>query len=320
MTVLTMPLIIFNLLGGLVGGIWLAFLGEWATIGRGLAGMFGGALLCSFLMFLGMMFQMPGIKMWESRKFFARIFAIPMLLIGHAWIYIVMTGWAIGAFQIIFRDVSGQSSVLPHGLWAYAVAVGPWSFLLQKDVDAGNDHGEIPVFFLQIACICLVLGTWLEIKGLVISFWAIMAVSLIVGSLNFIRLLYKEKPFLNADTGLAFSELDKAMSGQHGIAFTLIKPQIEQLLRHNKGTLVGTMRKRGICHEVIVLKAAKFILDDVLPSGNYHIYRGVLSQQGDLLFDLYTFSVRKLWAEDSNQEVSANAEINSMEEAISKAG
>jgi len=129
-----------------------------------------------------------------------------------------------------------------------------------------------------------------------------------------------EETFLNADTGLAFSELDKAMSGQHGIAFTVIKPQIEQLLRHSKETLAPTMRKTGISHEVIVLAAAKLILDDVLPSGNYHIYRGVLSQKGHFLFDLYNFAVRKLWAEGPDQEVSADAEINSMEEAISKVG
>ena len=40
---IAMPLMLFNMLGGVVGGVWLAFLGEWGKIGIGLACMIGGA-------------------------------------------------------------------------------------------------------------------------------------------------------------------------------------------------------------------------------------------------------------------------------------
>lgn len=134
----------------------------------------------------------------------------------------------------------------------------------------------------------------------------------------------QEETFLNADTKLALAELDNAMDnamdGQHSLAFMLIRPKIKQLLRHNKETLVPKMRKSGLSHEAIVLRAAKFILENVLLSGEYHIYRGVLSTTGDFLFNLYTFIVKKLWAENSNQKVSEDAEVDSMREAISKAG
>lgn len=33
---LTVPIMILNLLGGIVSGIWLAFLGEWGAIVRGI--------------------------------------------------------------------------------------------------------------------------------------------------------------------------------------------------------------------------------------------------------------------------------------------
>ena len=35
LSLLMVPLTIANLLGGVVGGIWLAFLGEWGVIGWG---------------------------------------------------------------------------------------------------------------------------------------------------------------------------------------------------------------------------------------------------------------------------------------------
>lgn len=180
------------MLGVIVSGVWLAILGEWGVIGTGLIGIIGGALVCSFLMLPGMALTFPGMKMWESGSFLARVFSMPLLLVGLSWTYVAMTAWAFGSYMIVLKGVSMQENPLPFLLWAYAVATAPWVYMLQKDVQAGNYHGANSVFFLQIACVFLIFGFWFKAFLLVAAFWLIMAVSLLVGILKFVRLLYVE--------------------------------------------------------------------------------------------------------------------------------
>ncbi len=183
---------LLNMLGGVVAGVWLAVLGDWKTIGTGVVGMIGGAMICSLLMLPGIVLALPAMRMWGSDSFLARIIAVPILLVGHSWTYIVMTAWAFGAFLVLLKGVPIDDKALPYLLWAYAVATTPWVFMLQKDVQAGNDHGSISVFFLQIACAALILGFWLEAFWLIIAFWIIMAISLLFGLVIMARLMYVE--------------------------------------------------------------------------------------------------------------------------------
>lgn len=126
--------------------------------------------------------------------------------------------------------------------------------------------------------------------------------------------------FPNAHAEMALSELDSATRGEHGIALDLIRPQIESILRHSDGAIATAMRERGLSHEVVVLAVAKLVLDKVLPSGIHHTYRGVLSERGNYLFALYTHAVERLWAAEPDQEISAEEQISSMNDAISKVG
>ncbi len=192
MSAVTLPIMLLNIFGVVVGGVWLGILGEWGKVGIGIAGMVGGAFLCSILMLPGFALTIPGLALWVKGGVFARLLATPLLLIGHSWTYVVMTAWAFGAFLLLFKNVSVYGSILPYALWAYGVATAPWTYMLQKDVQAGNDHGAIGVFFLQIACVLLVLGSWLQIWWLSAAFWLVMALSLVVGVLNAGRLLFSE--------------------------------------------------------------------------------------------------------------------------------
>jgi hypothetical protein len=52
---LVLPLMLLNVLGGIVGGIWLIVLGEWGALGVALIAIVFGAIICSFAL-------MPGIS------------------------------------------------------------------------------------------------------------------------------------------------------------------------------------------------------------------------------------------------------------------
>ena len=48
MSAMMLPLQLLNILDALVGGVWLAVLGEWRIIGSGLVFMIGGAFFVPF--------------------------------------------------------------------------------------------------------------------------------------------------------------------------------------------------------------------------------------------------------------------------------
>ena len=54
MTAVAVPLGLFNALGGIVAGIWLALLGEWGAIGWGLAALVFTTLGMSFALMPGL--------------------------------------------------------------------------------------------------------------------------------------------------------------------------------------------------------------------------------------------------------------------------
>ena len=191
MAVISFPLMLLNFLGGIVGGIWLAILGEWGTLGIGVVGLFGGALFCSLLLLPGMALTVPSISAWE-RGGVIRIVVLPFMIVGHLWTYLVMTAWGFGAFIMVLKGVSMDDNVLPYGLWAYAVSTSPWSYMAQKDIQSGNDHGTIPLFFLQVGCACLIFGFGFKLPIFILAFWALMAISMIVGLLRMIIFLRSE--------------------------------------------------------------------------------------------------------------------------------
>ena len=63
MSVLAVPLMIVNMLGGIVSGIWLAVLGEWGAIGYGIAALVVSGLVLSIVLMPALLL----LNLWYSR-------------------------------------------------------------------------------------------------------------------------------------------------------------------------------------------------------------------------------------------------------------
>jgi len=146
MGLLTVPLMILNIFGGIASGIWLVILGEWGGIGAGLlAGIFG-AFLCSVLLLPGLLVSVPAIFMMNKGGILKALgFLIGM--VGLFWTYIVMSGWGMFSFDYFMARADSDSRI-PYLIWAYGVAIGPWTYMASKEVD---DYSLFSVFFLQVA-------------------------------------------------------------------------------------------------------------------------------------------------------------------------
>lgn len=154
LTAVAVPLSIFNMLGGIVSVIWLGILGEWGLIGYGvLAIMFSGMLL-GFAMLPSILLAAPAVTMMEKNikiggYFFGLLSTIYTLGVLSAWCILVL---------LYYTDHATSSSIIPVLIWSYSVATAPIMWLAQKDLQSGNDHAMISIFFIEVAYILSILG------------------------------------------------------------------------------------------------------------------------------------------------------------------
>ena len=126
--------------------------------------------------------------------------------------------------------------------------------------------------------------------------------------------------FKSSDTKIALEELDNELRGKHMLAFKAIEPQVKKYLSMDNGVAVTSNRERGFSHNLIVHMVAKVVVDQELPLGNYHTYRGTLSMIGNDMWKLYLVCIQLLKDHDLLNEEEAENDIASMKEDIANAG
>ena len=190
MKVLAVPLMILNMLGGIVSGIWLAILGEWGAIGYGIAALVISGLALSLVLMPGLLLAAPAAYFGEKNMkagvyFFG--FLSSLYTVG------VITVWCV-AVLFFFTKKADSSSIIPMLIWSYGVATGPWAWMAQKEQQGGDGFASIvATFFSQvgyIVMIVMVLFFRVTLMDVFIAFGVVMLVSLV---LQFITALQVER-------------------------------------------------------------------------------------------------------------------------------
>lgn len=183
-----LPLMLLNLVGGIVGYVWLVFLGEWSVVGIALLATILGTFACGLALAPGLLVSVPAIAMF-SRGGVARIASFPLMLIGLAWTFAVMCVWAIWWFMYFLG--TGLDSVLPALLVAYSVATGPWVYMAQKEAQDGSGSAASTAFFLQVACaLALVMLAFFGAHPMtaLVAFVCVMGLALIFNVIAFLAM------------------------------------------------------------------------------------------------------------------------------------
>lgn len=148
------PLLLLNLLGGVVGGVGLAIQGEWGLLVRGIVWCVVSPFLLSIAMLPAIAFA--PLSVWASEKgnnVAALLAAVPALI----WTYLVVTVSSV----VIFHFVAARPDAgFIHLLWGYSMTTAPWSFLASKDKQAGNVASSVLMFFIQLGTVSMMLASW----------------------------------------------------------------------------------------------------------------------------------------------------------------
>ena len=173
LTALTGSIAVLNLLGGIFSGIWLAILGKWGDIFRGILFIMVAGFAISIVLMPSLLFAAPAAMAIEKGKKLLGVFFGSLSVL---YTVALITVWCIWVMWLFVSSVT-DNSLIPLLIWSYGVALAPWMWLAQKDQQGGgNEFSIFTIFFAQVSyilsMILFFLGTTLYI--IAITFGVIM--------------------------------------------------------------------------------------------------------------------------------------------------
>ncbi len=129
--IISVPIIVLNFGSGIVGGIWLAFLGQWKLIGIGILLLFTSPWLLSILMMPRIPIAGITTYFYEKKNPLSHLFGF----LSQLYTNILIMGTCILAFLICSSFSDGKIDVgyIPFLLWSWGMALGPWQFFASKE-------------------------------------------------------------------------------------------------------------------------------------------------------------------------------------------
>jgi hypothetical protein len=177
---LSWPILILNIVGGIVGAIWLLISGEWLLVIIGVALAFVSEKIIGILSLPAMLLWGAGNIGSETEKQNGFLFA----LMGTLYITALRIGWCLVILNRFTAMPDRSTSIIPVLLLSYGAATGPWQDLARKDIN--NPHSIISTFFTQIAFLVAMFmyGFEAEFKTIAIIF------SIIVVFMELIQIIW----------------------------------------------------------------------------------------------------------------------------------
>jgi hypothetical protein len=170
--ILSVPIMLLNMVGGIVGGIWLAIIGEWRLIGIGLFLFFTFHWILSIIMIPSMLISRVALYFLEKKNKIAYLFGY----LVQVYTNILIIGTCIFAFFICSRFYNGDIdfNYIPYLLWSWGMALGPWQFFASKEPH--NEFSAVTLFSASIFYFLFLISIFINL-GLA---WIILIIFLII--------------------------------------------------------------------------------------------------------------------------------------------
>lgn len=99
-TLLAVPIMLLNVFGWIVAGLWLAILGEWWALGYGLVLFVVSAFALSFLLMPGLAVAAPAAYLL-SRRSVLSLLGYPLALLSSLYTHALMTAYSVWVFHLV---------------------------------------------------------------------------------------------------------------------------------------------------------------------------------------------------------------------------
>jgi hypothetical protein len=175
---LSFPIMMLNMLGGVVGGIWLIVLGIWTPIIYSVLILFFGHWVISLLLMPGMLLLLPAAQAADKGWNFV---AVVGAFLNALYTGAAMTGWAYWVMKE-YSAAGPESAQWPILLLGYGAATGSWAYMASKEHPT-QSNAALWVFFLSLGYIIAAVARLFAGVSFSTCFWiiaAVMAVGLIL--------------------------------------------------------------------------------------------------------------------------------------------
>jgi len=190
---LSIPLMVLNILGGIVSGIWLAVLRDWGTIGLGIGLFLVSTLLLGLALMPSLLLAAPAALFAERGKMIGLVF---FSTLSSLYILALITVWCCGILFLFLKDATA-ANLIPRLIWSYGAATGPWAYMASKgpDPDAQGFGPMFATFLAELAYLILmliVIFSGITLLGAIRVFGCFMLVGLVV-QITFLAYLQREQ-------------------------------------------------------------------------------------------------------------------------------
>jgi hypothetical protein len=182
--ILSFPLLIVDLLGGIVSGIWLLASGEWKLVVIGIVLIFISQYIIALISAPGMFLSAAGMRKINSGD---KAGGGGLLLGGFLFIDVIRILWCVTILYFYTKNVGYRSPLVPILIWAYGSAVGPWDMLANKDLRMGNPSALEATFWTKISFIIALFMFYFKAELITI----ILVFSMVVIIIDLISLIVK---------------------------------------------------------------------------------------------------------------------------------
>lgn len=196
LTALSIPLMIINMLGSIVAGIWLAIIGEWSLIVLGIIAFLFSSTLLSFALIPSFLLGAPAVYCAEKENTFGMVFFVA---ISNLYTIVLITVWCCGILFLFVKNAT-NASIIPLLIWSYGVATGPWAYMASKDQGPkGEGFGStLATFLAKLAYLVImihVIFTSITLLDAIKIFMSFMLVGLIIQIVLAVIIQKEEKIF-----------------------------------------------------------------------------------------------------------------------------
>ncbi|MDD5055362.1 MAG: hypothetical protein PHZ00_03785 [Candidatus Peribacteraceae bacterium] len=172
MTICTIPIMLLNVFGGIISGIWLAILGEWNIILLSIVLFFASTFTISIALMPSMLLIAPAaVLLQRGNKLWLFFGALNLL-----YTFVVIIIWCMWILNT-YVNAANDRSLLPILIWSYGTALGPWLYFASKERD--NSSTMFTTFIVALSYIVAMIMMWfgVSIQNVIVTFTAIVLVS-----------------------------------------------------------------------------------------------------------------------------------------------
>ena len=180
-TALSFPLMMLNIFGGIVSGIWLGVLRDWSTLGLGIFFFFFSTFLLGIVLIPSTLLFGAGLLCAEKNKLGGVIFFGSLCNLYDVAFMVI---WCCGILFLFARDAD-SAHLIPRLIWSYGVATGPWAYKASKEQGGGGEGfgSYVATFLLQLAYLVVMVLTifWgITLVGALETIGTFMLVALVI--------------------------------------------------------------------------------------------------------------------------------------------